>query len=326
MKSSLLSNIIIIIIIIQITLALILLVTVKTCIADDRIKGTFVVLDGNENKLLDLSHSLGMDTIVLEGVGNMWALEQDTSCVNANYTFAASNQKALVRLMQRAHSLNVTVYVGLLTISAGAAYEWSNCYKTYVQFQMEVAKQIIQLLSFLGAYTHHWYIPQEAELDALPLSNPNCSHDGETSFYRELSNALYAVTPDCQILISPYYLPNKSPQDLASRHSTMLACCPRISISSPQDGCGSFDIPTDLARLYFEQMANKMPKGYEQVLWANVETFLPKAKICQNAPDERIRRQIASVQHSVAKMINFWSYNLPGAPKCPYASKHFKYA
>jgi hypothetical protein len=307
-----------IIIIIQITTVLTLFATTNAYIGDKRIKGTFIVLDGNENKLLDLSHTLGMNTIVLEGVGNMWAHEQGTTCANANYTFTASNQKALVRLIQRAHSLNMTVFVGLLTISAGAAYEWSNCYKTYVQFQIEVAKQIVQLLSFLGSNAYHWYIPQEAELDALPLSNPNCSHDGETRFYRELSNALYTLTPSCRILISPYYLPNKSPQDLASRHSTMLACCPRISISSPQDGCGSFDIPTDLTRLYFEQMASNMPQGYGQVLWANVETFLPKAKICQKASDERIQRQIASVQHSVAKIINFWSYNLPGAPTCPY--------
>jgi hypothetical protein len=149
----------------------------------------------------------------------------------------------------------------------------------------------------------------------LPLSDPECNRDGEIKYMRKVSDALHKVNPRRKILISPYFQNFTSPEEIAIIHDNLLRCAPHITYSAPQDGVGSFDIPVPSTAKYFEEMH----KRHADRLWANVETFEPKAKICHTASKERIERQVKNVTPFAKKVIHFWAYNLPGAPNdCPY--------
>lgn len=100
-------------------------------------------------------------------------------------------------------------------------------------------------------------------------------------------------------------------------------------ITSVQDGVGSFGRNTSETNSYFKAFEQKLSTVVPPVeLWATIETFLPDAKvtmsvslliqICEPAPDSRIAEQVLAVQNSVNRCANFWSYNLPNAPECPF--------
>jgi len=159
-----------------------------------------------------------------------------------------------------------------------------------------------------------WYLVQEPGLSYMQYNGTDCYSDGETSYYMEMLNAIGNATNDTSRyrMSSPYFNGNTEWDKIAKVLERFLLCNPQISHTAPQDGVGSFN-RTD-AGIFFEYFRNNLPWG--RVLWANIETFMPMAQICVAAPASRIKTQIQDVEDYVDKAINFWAYNLPGAPPC----------
>jgi hypothetical protein len=277
------------------------------------LSGTFLYFDRNSLKLIALAKQNGEDTIIVGGVGTMFAQADKSQCVNITSSFTEESKQTLIEVVQLASSLNMTLYVGLLTIdiNSGAVYEWDGrCMNAYLSLQNDTARTIVDILK---PYEYNWYIPQEADLDALTTEN-NCDADGETVYMQKLSANLKRLAPSKLVLASPYYPAEKSPEYIKKALSNHIMCCSGIDIVSPQDGCGSFGLSPQVTKKYFELMAED---PYVRArLWANIEMFLPKAKICETASSDRITQQLESVSMYVKKAIHFWAYNLPGAPKC----------
>ena len=158
-----------------------------------------------------------------------------------------------------------------------------------------------------------WYVPQEADITAM--SPP----DGESDYYSYFINQFQAKIPQVtQFLASPYYASAINSTLQASILTKFVSLLPGLTFIAPQDGVGSAGYNTLTTHEFFLAFATQFIKSnVSTVLWANIETFMPTAKICDTASPSRIQSQINAVNTYVSYLINWWAYNIPGAQNIP---------
>jgi len=210
---------------------------------------------------------------------------------------------------------NMQIFIGLLDIADSAPFEFTSCGTLYAEFMGEAAAIIVNFLnSRLGNVTYGWYLVQEPGLSFMKYNGTDCNSDSETVYFMQLLSCIANATNDTARyrMISPYFTGETGWVQVAEVLSRFLLCNSGVSHTVPQDGVGSFN-RTD-AGIFFQYFRNNLPWG--RALWANVETFMPLAQICVAAPASRIKQQIENVHNYVDKALNWWAYNLPGAPTC----------
>jgi len=247
-------------------------------------------------------------------------LDDQGNCENV--TVSALDLDGLIELLQFTTQSNMRVFIGLLDLDTDAPYEWGNCAQDYAIQQGIAMTQVIQAINqeFNNSNVDYaWYITQEAALNDLEFgTDGNCSNDGETVYYMLMLNEMSKNWDRPRdVMFSPYWTNSSQTLLSAQNLGKMMSCAELLTLAAPQDGVGSFNRTLDETAAAWQLFALYKPQNINQTLWANVETFLFHAEICEAAPQQRIEDQVASVDPYAVKVINFWAYNLPGAPSCP---------
>jgi len=280
--------------------------------------GSWIFLTLDPLDLVRVAQAYGQDTIVISSVGYLLnATINSTGCWNVSYEVPVQNLLTLQLVMDIVVAKNLSIFVGLLDMQPGAPPEYTVCSGPYAAIQGQIASLIESL--FMGRYGANvkfgYYMVEEPGLNFLSYSS-DCDSDGETWYYMQKVAAINADTKHWRpTMVSPYFL-DITPEPCAKKLDAFMRCT-NITIVAPQDGVGSFGrniTGANSTTEFFSAFAAARTGQYH--LWANVETFMPHAEICNDAPASRIAAQVAAVAPNVAKVINFWAFNLPNAPPC----------
>jgi len=225
----------------------------------------------------------------------------------------------MLEVLKYAYANDLHVFLGLLDNPPTSAPESSICYEQYATIQGEVAGYLAYLIanSLSNNFTYDWYISQEPFLDMIAYNSSDfeilCNSDNETRYFITATDKIYNSVPIGKgILFSPFWYNNTNPKNISENLCDFLSCVPLLTIAAPQDGVGTFNRSISTVSEFFAGFKAYIPSG--QKLWANTETYLPYAKFCETAPASRIKEQVQAEAPHIEKSVNFWSYNLPGAP------------
>lgn len=143
--------------------------------------------------------------------------------------------------------------------------------------------------------------------------------DGETQYFEAFIQEVVKAAPKVkEFLCSPYYASSENVAHQANTLAQFANLLPGLTYIAPQDGVGSFGYSVNTSSTFFQAFSQAFHnQRVKSKLWANVETFQPKAQICKPASETRIQTQIKAVSTSVDSIINFWAYNLPKAQQIP---------
>lgn len=300
--------------------AVIATVLVVQCCQCMNITGTFIPKDGEQLSLLQIASKQKIDTVILmNAVGVLVDFDNDT-CVNTTLSLTSRDKEDLVVFVSRAMALNVTVYLGQLQVESllfnqSLITQWSvNCTQVIASLQIEAAQAVEELLG--KVFQYHWYIPQQIDLNSIQVTDDNCDNDAQVSFIRQVTDELHSLNANRNVLVSPFFLTKQSAVNLhtiAHSHEFLLRCAPHITYSSPFDGLSSLSNDITLLKSYFKEIASAVEKDK---LWLTMETFQDDAHLCAPVSKQRTDQEIDYLHPYVQKVINYWAYNLKGAPKC----------